>query len=179
MTRTIGGMSDLEVQKRLWGRDGHGIPGANPHYAGRAGIAVLVLALLFAVAFVTLTDHSAKVPDGSYYDGYVSVVVNGDVLQTGLAHELQASTKKQSSSVVGQLVVTLLGEDRLLLSEQWPLRVQGDIARFVRINRQQISVLQEYLSSSSSQRSTLLRKQGALARHALAYDAKIKLALKR
>lgn len=49
-------MSDLEAQKRLWGRDGHGIPGANPNYAVRVGVigAAVVLIVLIG-AFVVLT----------------------------------------------------------------------------------------------------------------------------
>jgi hypothetical protein len=171
-------VSDLEVQRRLWGRNGHGIPGANPHYAGRAGIAAAIIAIIFVVAFVTLTSHSPKLSDMRSYDQFASDVASGNTLQTQLPQALK-DHPKESSSIVHRLAGTLIEEDTLLEAGPWPLRVQGDIANFVRLNRQQISDLRLYLTSPASKRHSLLATQVSVAGHAVTFDAIIKDALDR
>jgi hypothetical protein len=169
----MGDMSDLEVQKRLWGRDGHGIPGANPHFAGRAGIigSVVVTVVLF-VGFVTLTDHTPKVPGWRDYDQFSNDVAKGDLLQTQLPQSLQNSPAA-SSTIVLDLVRTLHSEDRRLLTKHWPIRVERDMERFVTLNEQQIAVLNMYSSASASERNSFLTKQVTVAGRALSYDAAI------
>jgi len=169
-------MSDLEVQKRLWGRDGHGIPGANPNYAGRVGIGAVVIAIIISVGFVTVTDHTPKLPDTRYVNQYNNDVAEGDLLQTRLPLSLQ-NHPASSTTIVHTLVRTLLTEDRSLMTGHWPIDVQRDIAKFVTINKQEISVLNNYPSASASERTNLLWKQISVAGHALTFDTAIHISL--
>jgi len=168
----MGDMSDLEVQKRLWGRDGHGIPGANPNYAGRVGILAVVIVVILSVVFVILSDHSPEEPNMRYFNQYVSDVAPGDIQQTQFPQAL-VNSPAASSTIAHDLVRTLRGEDRSLLSGHWPLGVRRDIKRFVSINQQQISVLNKYPSASTAERTNLLTEQIADVIHALTYDVAI------
>jgi hypothetical protein len=168
----MGDMSDLEVQKRLWGRDGHGIPGANPNYAGRVGILAVVVVVILSVTFVILSDHSPEMPNMRYFNQYVSDVAPGDVQQTQFPQAL-VNSPAAASTIVHDLVRTLRSEDRSLVAGQWPVGVRRDIKRFVAINQQQISVLNMYPSASKSERSSLITKQVDDAIHALKYDVAI------
>jgi hypothetical protein len=170
-------MSDLEVQKRLWGRSGHGIPGANPNYAGRAGIGALVIAIILSVAFVTVTDHTPKMPATQYYEAYNAYVVNGNALQSGLRQVFHNSPGAGLASFEHELAGALLIEDRNLLSQQWPTGVERDVERFVAINQEQISVLNRYPSASASKRLSLLAKQIADVSRADSYNATIRIEL--
>ena len=174
----MGDMSDLEVQKRLWGRDGHGIPGANPNYAGRAGIGALIIAIILSVAFVTVTDHTPLIPD-MYFDTYNAYVVNGNGLQSGLRQVFHNSPGGGLSTVEHELAGALLIEDRNLLSQQWPVGVERDVERFVTINQQEISVLNMYPSASASERNSLLAVQVAEVSLADFYNAAIQIKLDR
>jgi hypothetical protein len=165
-------MSDLEVQKRLWGRKGHGIPGANPNYAGRVGILGVVVVVILSVAFVILSDHSPEMPNARYFNQYVSDVAQGDAQQTQLPQAL-VNSPAATSTIVHDLVRTLRTEDRNILTGQWPVGVRRDLKRFVAINQQQISVLKKYPSASTSERSNLLSKQIDDVIHALTYDVAI------
>jgi len=171
-------MSDLEVQKRLWGRDGHGIPGANPNYAGRAGIGALIIAIILSVAFVTVTDHTPKIPD-MYFDTYNAYVVNGNALQSGLRQVFHNRPGGGLSTVEHELAGALLIEDRNLLSQQWPIGVERDVERFVTINQQEISVLNMYPSASASERKSLLAVQIAEVSLEDSYNATIRIKLDR
>lgn len=177
VARTMGNMSDLEVQKRLWGRDGHGIPGANPNYAGRAGIGALVIVIILIVAFVSVTDHTPKMPDPVYFDQYNSDVVNGNALQSGFRQVVQSGPAASSTPFVHELAGALVIEDQSLLAQQWPTGVQRDVLRLVTTNQHQISVLNAYPTASASERTSLLTKQITDMSRADSYNAAIRVAL--
>ena len=165
-------MSDLEAQKRLWGRDGLGIAGANPNYAARVGISAVVVLIVLGGAFVLLTGTHTPTKAATQY---VTDVANGDALQLQL-DQAHSTSSARSSIIVHSLVQTLLKEDRRLSIEHWPARVEGDVETLVTIN-QQISVLNKYAPASSSARSALLKQQTNDAYQADFYDTQIRALL--
>jgi hypothetical protein len=149
-------VDDLAVQKRLWGHDGHGLPGANPNYAGRIGmLAAAVVLLIAGGAFVLLTNGHTQNKTATQY---MTDVATDESMQSQLNQSLLANPAK-SATIVHDLVQTLLKEDQRLTTQHWPQRVEIDIKTLVASNRQQISVLNEYTSASSLERTVLLKQQ--------------------
>src|SRR5664280_1119683 len=167
-------MSDLEEQKRMWGRDGHGIPGANPNFAGRMGIigaAVVLIALITSFVFLTGGNTPTKVATQ-----YLADTAKDDSLQLQLDQSLYISPAS-SSTIVHKLVRTLRTEDRRLSSEHWPKSVEGNVKTLVTINQQQISDLNKYVSASKSERVILLTQQNNDASNAADCGSLIRVTL--
>jgi hypothetical protein len=165
-------LSDLEAQKRLWGRDGLGIAGANPNYAARVGISAVVVLIVLGGAFVLLTGTHTPTKAATQY---VTDVANGDALQLQL-DQAHSTSSARSSIIVHSLVQTLLKEDRRLSIEHWPARVEGDVETLVTIN-QQISVLNKNTLASSPERAILLTPQNNDASRAADCDSLIRVTL--
>jgi hypothetical protein len=167
-------VSDLEVQKKLWGRDGHGIPGVNPNYAGHVGmIAAAGVLIVVGGAFVFLAGGHTQSKTATRY---ITDVAKDDSMQPQLDQSLYTSSAK-SSTIVHDLVQTLLKEDRRLSTQHWPIRVKVDIETLVGINQEQIAVLNKYASASSSERAVLLNQLYNDAHVAAFYDSQIRALL--
>ena len=167
-------MGGLEVQKKHWGREGHGIPGANPNYAGRISMLVAAGVLIVAGgAFVLFARGDA--PDKTATQ-YIADVSKYDSMQPQLDQALRTSPAK-SPTIVHDLVRTLLKEDQRLSSQHWPARLKGDIGTLVTLNQKQISVMNKYLSASSSERAVLLKRENSDAYFAAGDGSQIRAAL--
>jgi hypothetical protein len=167
-------VDDLEAQKKLWGRDGHGIPGANPNYAGRVGIVAAAGVLIVgAGAFALLTGGHTQTKTATRY---IADVAKDELMQSRLEVSLHERPAK-SVTIVHELVQTLLKEDRRLSTQKWPIRVEFDVQSLVTYNQQQISVLNKYAPASSSARSALLKQQTNDAYQADFYDTQIRALL--
>jgi hypothetical protein len=173
-TRTMWDVDDLRVQKRLWGRDGHGVPGANPNYAGRVGlIAAAVVLVLAGGAFALLTGGPAHSKTATRY---ITDVAKDVSIQPELDSSLH-DRPAESLTIVHNLVQTLLTEDRRLSTQHWPTFVNSQIRSLVAANQQQITILNKYAAASSSERVVLLKRQNNNAYTAQYWDARIRTAL--
>jgi hypothetical protein len=167
-------VSDLEEQKRNWGREGHGIPGANPNYAGRVRIlAVAGVLILGGGVFVFLTGGHTQTKTAARY---IADVKKDDSVQPQLDVSLHHHPAK-SEAIVHDLIETLQREDRRLSSQHWPTHLEGDIQALVSYNQQQVAVLEKYASASPSERPALLKQQNNDAYQSEFYDSQIRSAI--
>jgi hypothetical protein len=170
----MGEVDDLQVQKKLWGRDGHGIAGANPNYAGRVRVlAAAGVVILAGGAFALITGGHTQSQTAARY---VADVARGDSLESKIDQSLRDSPAK-SLSIVHGLVQTLRVEDQRLSTQHWPADIKFNIGFLIHDNQQQISVLNKYASASSSERVALLRQQYVDASSSEYLDAQIRGAL--
>jgi hypothetical protein len=167
-------VSDLEDQKKNWGREGHGIPGANPNYAGRVRIlAAAGVLILIGGTFVFLTGGHTQTKTATRY---LADVAKGDAEQPQLDSSLHGRPTA-SRTIVHQLVQALRQEDRRLSSQHWPLRVDGDIQSLVTYNERQISMLDKYVAAPPGERAILLKQENNNAYQSEFYDEQIRAAL--
>jgi hypothetical protein len=164
-------MDSLEAQKRLWGHDGHGIPGANPNYASRvrilaaAGVLIVVAgAFAFLAGGHTLSKTAAR---------YIADVKKGDTMQSQFEQSLHNSPAK-SLTIVHDLAQTLRNEDRRLLAQHWPGEVKYSMELLVSSNQDQISDLNKYALASPARRIQLLNQQSEDANQATYADSTIR-----
>jgi hypothetical protein len=167
-------VSDFKGQKLSWGRDAHGIPGANPNYSGRVGmIAAAVILIVGIGTFVLLTRGPAPNKAAAQY---TADTANDDSMQPQLDQALHVSPAT-SSTTVHDFVHALVKEDRLLSTQVWPIRAKEDIGKLVTTNQQLISVLNKYPSASSSERVILLKRESNDASSGAYYGRQIRFAL--
>jgi hypothetical protein len=167
-------VSNLDAQTKFWGRDGHGIPGVNPNYAGRVGlIAAAAVFVLAGGAFAILSGGPARSKAATRYTADVAKDIS---IQPQFDQSLHTSATT-SSHLVHELIDTLVIEDRRLSTQHWPVSVAIEIKSVVSANQRQISVLQKYEPSSPSERATLLKQQNDAAYTAEFWDARIRTAL--
>jgi hypothetical protein len=167
-------VDDLQAQKKFWGRDGRGIAGANPNYAGRAGlIAAAGILILAGGAFALITGGHTQSKTATRY---VTDVAKDDSIQSQLDQSLHASPAK-SLTIVHDLVQTLLKEDQRLSTQHWPASVRIEIESVVSANQRQVSVLKKYAVASPSERTVLLNQQSDDVNTAEYWDARIRTAL--
>ena len=164
-------MDDLTAQKELWGRDGHGIPGANPNYANRVRmLGAAGLLIVIAGTFVFLAGgHTLSKTAGRY----IADVSKGDTMQSQLEQSLHDSPAK-SLNIVHNLAHALAQEDKRLLSQHWPGEVKYSMELLVSSNQDQISALNKYASASPTQRVQLLNQQSEDANQATYADSTIR-----
>jgi len=156
ITPTMRDVADLEVQKKTWGRDGHGIAGANPNYAGRAGLIVAAVVLILAGgAFALITGGH---PQSSIATRYVADVTKGDSQQSQLDQSLHNSPAK-SLTIVHDFVQTLRKEDHRLSTQHWPANITSNLEFLIKDNQQEISDLKNYASASPSERVALVNRE--------------------
>lgn len=167
-------MENLTAQKRLWGRDGHGIPGANPNYANRVRVlGAAGLLIVGAGAFVFLAGGHTLSKTATRY---IADVTKGDTLQSHFKQSLHDSPTN-SVVIVHTLVQALRKEDRQLLAQHWPGEVKYSMAFLVSSNQDQISVLEKYSSASPAKRIILLNQQSEDANHSAYADSNIRAEL--
>jgi hypothetical protein len=170
----MGHVDDLQVQKRLWGRDGHGIPGANPNYSGRVRVLAAAGVLILAGgAFALITSGHSQSHTATRY---VADVARGDSLESKIDQSLRESPA-QSGTIVHDLIRTLRVEDQRLSTQHWPDNIEYNVEVLIHDNQQQISVLNKYSSASSSQRVALLRRAYEDAYNSEYLDTQIRGAL--
>jgi hypothetical protein len=167
-------MDDLDAQKKVWGRGGHGIAGANPNYAGR-------VRLLAAAGIVILAGGAFALISGGHTQSetatrYVADVAKADSLQSRLDQSLR-DRPAMSVTIVHDLIQSLRVEDQRLSTQHWPGDITFNVAILIRDNQQQILDLSKYSSSSSSERVDVLKNQYQDAYRAQYLDAQIRGAL--
>jgi hypothetical protein len=149
-------VDNIEVQKKRWGRDGHGIPGVIPNYAGRARVlgaaGVLILA---GGAFALVTGGHTESATAARY---VADVARGDSMQSQFDQSIHNSPAR-SLTIVHDLVQTLRKEDQRLSTQHWPGNIRLNMEFFIHENKQDISDLKNYASASSSKRVVLLNRE--------------------
>jgi hypothetical protein len=173
-TRTMRKMGDLEVQKKVWGRDGHGIAGANPNYSGRVRVLAAAGVLILAGgAFALITGGHSQSQTATRY---VTDVAKGDSLQSNIDQSLRDSPAK-SLAIVHDLIQALRVEDQRLSTQHWPGDIKTNLEFLIHDNQPQISDLKKYASASSSKRIVLLKQQYEDAYQSEYVDAQIRGAL--
>jgi hypothetical protein len=153
---------------------GQGIPGANPHFAGRMKFGTAVVALVVsAVALVLLTlgptpltktaNRYLKIADRSYStSSYLLGVVSGPANPTQLRTAIENYPSK-STIVVATWVLTLTREDESFLLKSWPRDVVANVNGLVASNQAQIGALADFGTDTSAQRRAVLAKQQTFA----------------
>jgi hypothetical protein len=167
-------VDNLEAQKRLWGRDGHGVAGANPNYAGRVRVLAAAGVLILAGgAFALITGDHAQSKTATQY---VADVAKGDSLESKIDQSIRDSPAK-SLTIVHDLIQTLRVEDRRLATQHWPGDIKFNLRILIHDNQQQISDLNKYPTASLSERVVLLKRQYEDAYSSEYMDAQIRGAL--
>ena len=167
-------MDDLDAQKTLWGRDGHGVAGANPNYAGRVRVLAAAGVLILAGgAFALITGGHTQSPTATRY---ISDVAKGDSLETKIDQSIR-NRPANSLTIVHDLIQTLRVEDQRLSTQHWPGDIESNVEFLVHDNQQQISDLNKYSSASPSERVLLLKRQYHDAYSSEYMDAQIRGAL--
>jgi hypothetical protein len=167
-------VDNLDAQKKHWGRDGHGIAGANPNYAGRVQILAAAGVLIIAGgAFALVTGSNTQSKTAARY---VADVAKGDSQQSQLAQSLHNSPTK-SLTIVSDFVRTLRKEDQRLSTQHWPGDITFNMEFLIRDNQQEISDLKNYSSASPSERVVLLNREYSAAHQSEYVDSQIRYAL--
>jgi hypothetical protein len=167
-------VDDLEEQKTSWGREGRGIPGVNPSYAGRVRVLAAAGVLILAGgAFALVTGGHTQSKTAARY---VADVAQGDAQQAQLASLLHNSPSK-SVTIVSHFVQTLRKEDQRLSTQRWPADLADNMEFLIRDNQQEVSDLKNYSSASPSERVVLLSREYDDAHQSQYLDSQIRTAL--
>jgi hypothetical protein len=167
-------VDDLQAQKEAWGRDGHGIPGANPNYASRVRILAAAGVLILAGgAFALLTSGHSQSATATRYLADVS---KGDSMQSQFDQSLRDSPGT-SLTIVHDFVQTLQKEDQRLSTQHWPGDLKLNFEFLIHDNQQQIAELKRYPSASSPARAVILKRQFEDAYRSQYMDSQIRHAL--